>query len=93
MGLTGNLGIFLHSFLSDREQTILANGVKSGLSKVKSGVPQGTVLGPILFLVMINDIDEDVDSEIALFCDDTRVMKPVNNETDVEALQDDLNRL
>ena len=50
MGLTGNLGIFLHSFLSDREQTILANGVSSGLSKVKSGVPQGAVLGPILLV-------------------------------------------
>ena len=93
MGLTGNLGIFLHSFLTDKEQTILANGVKSGLSNVKSGVLQGTVLGPILFLVMINDIDENIESEIALFCDDTRVMKAVNKESDVEALQDDLNRL
>ena len=42
---------------------------------------------------MINDIDENIESENALFCDFTRVMKPVNNETDVEALQDDLNRL
>ena len=42
---------------------------------------------------MVNDIDENVELEISLFCDDTRVMKPVNNETDVETLQDDLDRL
>ena len=67
MGFSGSLGVFLYNFLSQRDQAILANGVKSKVSKVNSGVPQGTALGPILFLIMINDIDENVESKISLF--------------------------
>ena len=93
MGFSGSLGIFLHNFLSNREQSILANGVKSRCSKVKSGVPQGTVLGPILFLIMINDINQNVDSHISLFCDDTRVTKQVKTEDNVEDLQAELEKL
>ena len=56
MGISGRLGIFLHNFLSGRNQVILANGTKSKYYSVRSGVTQGTVLGLILFLTIINDI-------------------------------------
>ena len=72
---------------------MITNGVKSKESNVKSGVPRGTVLGPISFLILINDINLDVESHVSLFADDTRITKPVKNEDDVESLQEDLEKL
>ena len=76
-----------------RKQIILANGVLSKPSDVRSGVPQGTVLGPVLFLILINDIDKNIDSFTSLFTDDTRVVKAIIDEEDVEKLQADLDKL
>ena len=72
---------------------VLANGAKSKSSLVKSGVPQGTVLGPVLFLILINNIDSDIDSIVSLFADDTRIARMIKEESDVEALQLDLEKL
>ena len=58
------------SFLCYRQQRIVVNGAKSDWASVLSGVPQGTVLGPLLFSLYINDISTDIDSEIRLFADD-----------------------
>ena len=93
MGISGKLGIFLNNFLSNRKQYILANGSKSSQSEVKSGVPQGTVLGPVLFLILINDITDNIDSDVSLFADDTRILRPAKNHDDVELLQQDLDKL
>jgi hypothetical protein len=94
MGIQGQLGVWLHNFLKDRKQIIIANGAKSSESKVISGVPQGTVLGPLLFLIMINDIDDNViNSSVKVFADDTRITKAVKTEEEAALLQEDLETL
>ena len=62
-------------------------------SKVQSGVPQGSVLGPLLFIIYINDLLEVANSEMYLFADDTKLLKEVNNIQDAVQLQQDINVL
>ena len=91
MGISGKLGHWLYSFLTNRKQAVLVNGTRGSLFDVKSGVPQGSVIGPLLFLVLISDIDKDIVSAfLSSFADDTRVAKGITSEDDVEALQSDL---
>ena len=79
--------------MKDRHQQVFINNQKSSKSKVISGVPQGSVLGPLLFLLMINDISEEINSNISLFADDTRISREISSEECVEILQDDLEKL
>ncbi len=67
-GITGNTHNWITSFLSNRKQRV---SVLSDTTDVTSGVPQGSVLGPILFLLYVNDINENVQSSIRLFADDS----------------------
>ena len=81
-------------FLRNRKYRVLVNGEMSEEQEVKSGVPQGTVLAAILFLIMIGDIDKDIVSCIvSCFADDTRNSKEIRTEEDKRAMQDYLNRI
>ena len=93
LGITGKLGRWINSFLKGRKQHILVNGVKSKESDVVSGVPQGTVLGPLLFLIYISDIGENVESTLKVYVDDTKTKKSIKEESDVELLQKDLDQM
>ena len=84
-GISGNIGIWLHNFLSERTQYVLVENKLSSVSYVTSGVPQGTVLGPILFLLLIDSMSEvETDAMILAFTDDSKVSLPILSETDVE---------
>ena len=58
-----------------------------------SGVPQGSLLGPILFLIYINDLEDYISSKVPNFADDTKVFRKITNDTDKQSLQDDLDKL
>ena len=78
-------------FLRDRTQQVVVDGQMSLAALIMSGVPQGTVLGPILFLIFINDITDCItNSTIRCFADDTRISKAISCEHDVSILQSDL---
>ena len=82
---------WIESFLIDRKQAVVVDGHLSFLALILSGVPQGTVLGPILFLIFINDIDQCImHSIIRCFADDTRISIAIRSEKDVSLLQSDL---
>ena len=71
LGICGNHYGLIHSFLSDRHQRVVLNGQSSKWSHIKAGVPQGSILGPLLFLVYISDLPEGLTTNGKLFADDT----------------------
>ena len=75
--------------LDSRSQAVVLNGVKSDNIAVSSGVPQGSTLGPILFLACINDLPDQVKSRIRLFADDTAIYLAVSSEGEPITLQND----
>ena len=79
----------IRSFISDRTQQVVINGRKSSTILVTSGVPQGSVLGPLLFLIFINDLPSVVSSSIFMFADDTKIFQVIQSEEDHIALQND----
>lgn len=92
-GITGNLVSWIEDWLSDRKQRVVINGKSSDWTNVSSGVPQGSVLGPILFIIYINDIDENIKCKISKFADDTKIANRADSETQRHLLQSDLDTL
>ena len=91
IGISGNLGIWFYNFLAHRLQYVRLPGGVSDDSMVISGVPQGTVLGPMLFLVLMSDIKQNIEeSKIMSFADDTRLYTPIYSVDDCDSLQSDL---
>ena len=88
-----NLLAWIHDFLTGRTQQVVLEGKRSCTTNVTSGVPQGTVLGPLLFLVFINDLPDAVTSNIRLFADDALLYRSIHSNDDAKTLQDDLNHL
>ena len=94
LGISRELGKWLHSFLSNRKQRVNIKRTLSEESMVISGIPQGSVLGPLLFLIMIGGIDRGIQlSTVTTFADDTRIAKKIWSVEDVRLLQDDLDTI
>ena len=77
-GISGKLLKLFQNYLSNRKQRVVLNGFSSEYSSIESGVPQGSVLGPQLFLI-INDLEKNIKSNVKLFADDTMLFSVVNN--------------
>ena len=92
-GIDGLVGNWIKSWLSDRWQRVCLDGTYSHWTHVWSGVPQGSVLGPVLFLIFINDLDISISSNVLKFADDTKLYRVVDNEQDGHMLQRDLDVL
>jgi len=85
-GIRGSLLGWVQNFLSGRKQRVVLNGEHSSWSTVSSGVSQGSVLGPLLFLLYVNDIPLSVDSPTLLFADDAKIFRSIRSEGDFQHL-------
>ncbi len=91
MGVSGNLLTWLGSYLSGRKQTVVINGVCSDSKSINASVPQGSILGPLLFLAYINDLVDDLETTPYLFADDTSLFCPIDPKN-MQVSFDSINR-
>ena len=78
-GVSGSLLTLFENYLRDRKQRVVLNGSSAEYENIKSGVPQGSVLGPLLFLIYINDLELNIHSQVRFFADDTMLFSIVKN--------------
>ena len=91
-GMGNSIINWIEQWLKDRRQSVVVDGEVSSWKPVLSGVPQGSVLGPILFLIYINDLEEGVTGNILKFADDTKLFRKVKEIGDKKKLQDDIDK-
>lgn len=84
---------WIEAFLTGRSQQVTVNGKASLKKEVTSGIPQGSVLGPVLFVIFINDLPHQVDSEIYLFADDIKILRRIQGPVDQTTLQEGINTM
>ena len=92
VGIGGNLLAWIEDWLERRRQKVVVEGECSEWKDVGSGVLQGTALGPILFMIFINDLEALIETLRKLFADDTKIARLVSNEEDARKLQEDIDR-
>ena len=92
-GIEGNVGKWIENFITGRRQRVCIKDSKSTWVDVTSGVPQGSVLGPLLFVLYINDLPEAITCLSKLYADDTKIYQAVNNAKDAEIFQENIKQL
>jgi len=84
---------WIEDYLKERKQRVVIRGAESTWLDVYSGVPQGSVIGPLLFLIYVNDIPDEIKSNLNMFADDTKMMSVVNSEANIRGVEKDLEKL
>ena len=84
-GIGNDVINWIEEWLALRRQRVIVDGEISNWKSVLSGVPQGSVLGPMLFLIYINDLEDDISSKVLKFADDTKLFRKVTNVTDKQS--------
>jgi hypothetical protein len=93
VGITSKLYGWLSDFLVGRFQSVVIKKASSGRKEVTSGIPQGSVLGPVLFIIFINDLPDELSSYVKIFADDTKIFRAITSAQDNTDLQADLDAL
>ena len=93
LGINDKVLNWIDSFLSDRKQRVIVHGEASAWKAVRSGVPQGSVLGPVLFLMYVNDLSDGINSNIRLFADDAKCWQSIGQASDTLLLQESIHKL
>ena len=92
-GIKGKILNWIRNFLVGRSQRVMIGEGKSTWAAVTSGIPQGSVLGPLLFVIFINDLPQVVQSTTKIFAYDTKLYRPIRTHADTLILQQDISRL
>ena len=93
LGIRGELLTWIRSFLTGRKQRVVLEGAASDWIHVRSGVPQGSVLGPTLFVAAVQSMPMEVESSLLVYADDTKIFRPIKDGADADSLQHDLDTL
>ena len=93
LGIVGTLYDWIEHYLTGRSQKVVINGISSSLRNLQTGVPQGSILGPLLFFLYINDIINDLQCNVKLFAGDTSIQKCQDSHDDFKVINDDLLKL